>query len=89
MSWFEQKIDRCSRVYTVRRLTAFLIVWSACGTVGLLQIVKYFVGRDALYLYAGIFDVLFACMMIWFFASILQAVARNLAEGASSTTETL
>jgi hypothetical protein len=89
MGWFEQKIDRCSRVYTVKRLTVFLIVWSAYGTVGLVQIVKYFTSKDAFYLFAGTFNVLLACLMIWFFASILQAVARNLAEGASSPTETL
>jgi hypothetical protein len=74
MGWIERK----AIYYTPNRAIALLVIFSAYGGIGLMQIAHYFSVRDGFYLYAGIFNTLPSCLMVTFFVRVLQNAIRRL-----------
>jgi hypothetical protein len=70
MNWFDRKASK----YTFNRAIAGVIGFTLYGSAGLMQLVKYFVGHDSFYLYAGLLNTALGSLMVYFFVRILRAV---------------
>jgi len=77
MGWIERKLESGARRYTLNRTLTSVVIWSAYGTVGVFQLVKFFGAHDTFYLYAGLFNLLIGIFMVWFSLRMTHAVVRR------------
>ena len=84
MNRLERKIESGARKYTLGRALSLVVIWTAYGTVGAVQVVKFFSARDLFYLYAGIFNMLIGFFMVWFFLRMTHAVVRRMVAEAAT-----
>jgi hypothetical protein len=84
VSLLDGKIERNAKRYTRKQAIAVLVAWCFFGATAAAQIIKFTVGRDSFYLFAGIFNLFITTIMIVFFVMILHRISRQNAHESSA-----